>query len=68
MITTEEAERIDGKFADAFELEKVSRRQAAEQMYEAWQELYALMGREIIIRINWEVTFLTGRSVTGQTM
>lgn len=46
MITMEEAERIDGEFSEAFEMKTVSRRHAAEKMYAAWQELYALMGRE----------------------
>ena len=46
MITTEEAERIDGKFTNAFEMGPVSRRQAAEKMYDAWQDLYSIMERE----------------------
>ena len=46
MITVEEAERIDREFTDAFEMEDASRRQAAEKLYGAWQELSALMGRE----------------------
>lgn len=43
MITTEEAERIDGEFAEAFAIETVSTRQAANKMYEAWQDLYSTM-------------------------
>lgn len=46
MITTEEAERIDGEFTNAFEMETVSCRQAAEKMYDAWQDLYSIMERE----------------------
>lgn len=46
MITTEEAERIDREFANAFEMEAVSFRSAAEKLYDAWQKVYALMGRE----------------------
>lgn len=46
MITTEEAERIDGEFEEAFAIETVSTRQAANKMYEAWQDLYSIMERE----------------------
>lgn len=46
MITTEEAERIDGEFEEAFAIEPVSSRQAADKMYEAWQDLYSIMERE----------------------
>ena len=46
MITIEEAERIDGKFEEAFAIESVSIRQAANKMYEAWQNLYSIMERE----------------------
>ena len=46
MITTEEAERIDGEFAEAFAIETVSTRQAADKMYDAWQNLYSIMERE----------------------
>ena len=46
MITTEEAERIDGEFEEVFAIETVSTRQAANKMYEAWQDLYSIMERE----------------------
>lgn len=46
MITMEEVERIDGKFGDAYGMEYDDCISAAEKMYEAWQELYALMERE----------------------
>ena len=46
MITTEEAERIDGEFAEAFAIETVSTRQAADKMYDACQNLYSIMERE----------------------
>lgn len=46
MITLEEAKRIDREFAEAIEMENISRRQAAEMMYAAWQDLFSLMERE----------------------
>ena len=46
MITNKEAERIEKEFTEAFEMETVSRRQAAENLYEAWQDLYSIMERE----------------------
>lgn len=66
MITTEEAERIDGEFEEAFAIETVSTRQATNKMYEAWQDLYSIMEGKIIIRINWGAISWIGSLETGQ--
>ena len=46
MITTEEAERIDREFTDAFEREDASPRQAAEELYRELGDEYNALGNQ----------------------